>query len=63
MDMTLKKMLLLVWLFAMMACSFLFGHFWSYAVYALQKVVAFGIVALLVFSKVLAGMVGIHLLA
>jgi hypothetical protein len=42
---------------------FFLQHFWSYTIYVVQKTVALGILALLVFSRLLAGIAGIHLLA
>jgi hypothetical protein len=61
--MTMKEEVFLVGLLLVVASSFFFSHFWSYTIYVVQKTVALGILPLLVFSKFLAGIVGIHLLA
>ena len=55
-----KKFLILALL--VVAWSVLLGHFWSYMVCAFGKAVAAGLVLLLVFSKFLAGITGVHFL-
>jgi hypothetical protein len=62
MDMNGKKKFLIFALPLVVAWSGLLGHFWSYTVCALGKAVAAGLVLLLVFSKFLAGITGVHFL-
>ena len=57
-----KRKFLIIALLLVVALGFFPGHFWSCAVCALGKAVAAGLVALLVFSKVLAGIAGMHFL-
>jgi hypothetical protein len=59
MDMAIKEQLLFLWLLLVVVLSFFVSHFWSYAVYALQKAIALGL-PLFVFSKFAAGIAGIH---
>jgi hypothetical protein len=61
--MTMKQKLFVVGFLLVVASGFFFSHFWSYTIYVVQKTVALGILALLVFSRLLAGIAGIHLLA
>jgi hypothetical protein len=60
MDMNGKKKFLIFALPLVVAWSGLLGHFWSYTVCALGKAVAAGL--LLVFSKFLVGITGVHFL-
>ena len=62
MDMNGKSKFLVIGLIGVVALSFLLGGFWSQAVCALGKVVAAGAVFLVVFSKLLAGISGVHFL-
>jgi glycerol-3-phosphate acyltransferase PlsY len=62
MDMNGKKKFLIIVLLVAVALRVLLGHFWSYTVFALGKAVAAGLVLLLVFSKLLAGITGVHFL-
>ncbi len=57
-----KRKFLIIALLLVVAPSFFLGHFWSYPVCALGKAVAAGLVLLLVFSKILAGITGVHFL-
>ena len=57
-----KKKFAIIALLLVVALSVLLGHFWSYTVCALGKAVAAGLVLLLVFSKFLAGIAGVHFL-
>jgi hypothetical protein len=63
MGMAMKERFFLVGLLLIVASSFFFSHFWSYAISVVQKTVALGILPLFLFAKVLLGLVGIHLLA
>ena len=60
-DMSVKEKLLFAWLLMWMVVTFLLNHFWSFTVYALQKMVAFGVLPLLL-SKLAAGVAGISFL-
>ena len=60
--MTMKEGFFFVWLLLAVASSFFFSHFWSYAIYMVQKAVAFGVLPLLLFSKLVAEIAGLHLL-
>jgi len=62
MDMNGKKKFLIIALLLVVALSFFLGHFWSYTVCPLSKAVAPGLVELLVFLKLLAGITGMHFL-
>lgn len=62
MDMNGKKKFLIIALLLVVALSFFLGHFWSYTVCALGKAVATGVLVLVVFSKFLAGITGVHFL-
>jgi hypothetical protein len=55
MDMNGQKKFLILSLVVLAALSFFLGHFWSYTVCALQRVVATGFVPLFVFSKLVPG--------
>ncbi|HKW36110.1 MAG TPA: hypothetical protein VJN92_24115 [Candidatus Acidoferrum sp.] len=57
-----KKKFLIIGFMLVAALSFFVGDFWSHAVCALGKAVAAGVLVLLVFSKFLAGITGIHFL-
>jgi hypothetical protein len=60
MDMNAKKEFLIIGLLVVVALSVFVGHFWSYTACALGKAVAAGL--LLVFSKFLVGITGVHFL-
>ncbi|HVH73198.1 MAG TPA: hypothetical protein VNB49_19095 [Candidatus Dormibacteraeota bacterium] len=53
---------LIIGLLLVLALSFFLGHFWSYMMCALQKVVAGGIVPLFVFSKLFVGITRVRFL-
>ena len=57
-----KRKFLIIALLLAVALSFFLGHFWSYTVCALGKAVSAGLLLLLVFSKILAGITGVHFL-
>jgi len=45
-DMATKEKLLFVWVLLALAAGFLFHHFWSYALFVLEKTVASGFACL-----------------
>jgi len=57
--MTMNEKLLVVWILAMVAFSFLFRHFWSCAVYVIEKIVALSLVSLLCVAKVAVAICGV----
>ena len=57
-----KRKFLIIALLLVVALSFFLGHFWSYTVWALEKAVVAGLIALSVFSKVAAGIGGLYFL-
>ena len=57
-----KKKFLIMALLLVVALSVLLGHFWSYTVCGFGKAFTAGLVLLLVFSKFLAGITGVHFL-
>jgi hypothetical protein len=63
MGMAMKERFFLVGFLLIVASSFFFSHFWSYAISVVQRAVAIGILPLLFFAKLLVEVVGIHLLA
>jgi len=62
MDMNGKSKFLITGLLLVAALSFSLAHFWSFTACALGKTVADGVLVLVVFSKFLAGITGIHFL-
>lgn len=58
--MTMKETQFFVWLLLVVALSFLLSHFLSCTLYLIQKAVAFGLIPLLVFSKLGSALAGIH---
>jgi len=61
MAMSMKEKLLFVWLLVVVACSFVFRHFWASTVYALGRVVALNLVSLPGLAKLAVGIFGVHL--
>ena len=57
--MSIKDKLLLAWILMWIVGSFLLANFWNCTVYAIQKVVAFGVVPLLI-SKIVACFAGVQ---
>jgi hypothetical protein len=62
MAMTMNEKLLVVWILAVVAFSFLFRHFWSCALYVIEKMVAFSFVALPCVAKFTVAICGVWLL-
>lgn len=60
--MSRKERLLVVWILVVVAIGFLFHQFLSWTVYALQKVVAFGLLPLPGLVKFAAGVCCVNLL-
>jgi len=60
--MSMKEKVLIVWLPAVVAGSFVFHHFWASTAEALGRPVASTAVSLLDLAKLAAGMCGVHLL-
>ena len=56
--MNIREKLLFVWLLVAMVASFLLTNFWNCAVYAIQKMVVFGLLPLVI-SKIASGIAGI----
>jgi len=46
MAMNTKEILLLIWIFVLVALSLLFWHFLGWTIYALQKIIALNVVSL-----------------
>ena len=57
-----KTKFLIIALLLVVALVVFLGHFWSYTLCTFGKTVAAGLVVLLVFLKLLAGMTGVHFL-
>jgi hypothetical protein len=62
MAMTMNEKLLVVWILAVVAFSFLVRHFWSCAAYLIEKIVALSFVSLPCVAKVAAAICGVCLL-
>jgi hypothetical protein len=62
MAMTMKEKLLVVWILLVVAFGFLFRHFLSWTVYAIQKAVALSLIPLPGLVKTAAGIFCFHLL-
>lgn len=62
MDMNGRTKFLIIGIVLVLALSFFVGHFWSQTVCALGKAVAAGAVLFVLFSKLLAGINGVHFL-
>jgi hypothetical protein len=62
MDMAMKEKLLLLWILALVACSFFFSHLWNFAVCALEKAVALGFISLPGLVMFAAGIFSVHFL-
>ena len=60
--MSMKEKVLFVWLLVVVACSFVFHHFWANTVYALGRVVALNLISLPGLAKLAVGILGVHLL-
>ena len=57
-----KAKFLIVWFVLLAAAGFFLSHFWSCTVFALQKVLASGVLPSLAVSKFLGGITGMHFL-
>jgi hypothetical protein len=57
--MAMKEKLLVVWILAMVAFSFLFRHFWSCAVYVIEKIVALSFVSFPCLAKFAVAICGV----
>jgi hypothetical protein len=62
MAMSMKEKLLVVWIFLVVAFCFLFRHFWSWTVYALEKAIALSVIPLPGVAKFAAGIGCVNLL-
>ena len=60
MAMTMKEILLIVWILALVALAFFFRHFWSCAVYLMQKAVALSFIPLPSLVKLAAVICGVQ---
>jgi len=60
--MTMNEKLLVVWVLAVVGISFLFHHFFSWTIFAFQKVVAFLFIPLPALVKYAAGVCCMNLL-
>jgi len=60
--MTMNEKILVVWILAVVAFSFLFRHFWSCAAYVLEKIVALSLVSLPCVAKFAVAICGVCLL-
>jgi hypothetical protein len=63
MAMSMKEILLFVWLLVVVAFSFVFRHFWTSAVYAIGRAVALSLVSLPGLAKLAAGICGVRFLS
>jgi hypothetical protein len=62
MAMSMKEKLLVVWILLVVVFGFFFRHFWSWAVYALEKAVALSVIPVPGLVKAAAGIFFVHLL-
>jgi hypothetical protein len=60
--MAMKEQLLVVWILALVAFGFLFRHFWSCALYVMEKIVALSLVSLPCVAKFAVAVCGVWLL-
>jgi hypothetical protein len=60
--MAMNEKLLVVWILALVAFSFLFRHFWSCAAYVLEKIVALSLVSMPCLAKFALAICGVCLL-
>jgi hypothetical protein len=60
--MAMKEQLPVVWILALVALSFLFRHFWSCALYVMEKIVALGLVSIPCVAKFVVAVCGVWLL-
>jgi hypothetical protein len=60
--MAMKEQLLVVWILALVAFSFLFRHFWSCALYVMEKIVALSLVSIPCVAKFAVAVCGVWLL-
>jgi hypothetical protein len=62
MAMSMKEKLFIVWILAVVAFGFLFRHFWSWTVCALEKVVALSVIPVPGLVKAAAGICCVNFL-
>ncbi len=60
--MSMKEILLIVWLLVVVASGFVFRHFWTCAVYVLGRAVALNLISLPGVAKIAAAICGVHFL-